>query len=378
MEEGTSHPTASPTPIDGMQGGEATKSISKEGDPPQEIINTAEPGDVIEVEDGVYEFSDRLETEVGGNADAPIEIRPVEGASPVFEWTGTNPINDNSGWQIRRPYWIVRGLELRGSTWQTIQIDGSGHDIVFEGLDVHDGNTWGVMNKGGDNVVYRNCDSYNHFDPQNDGENSDGFGMTGPAENGVIEGCRSWNNGDDGFDVWISRNHEIRHCWAVNNGRGDSGNGNGFKLGGGPAQGGGHRVKRCVAFGNRRRGFNWNTAKRTIELVHCTAYDNGDNYHFVEGDHLLLNNISYKGTDNIGEDIRSSSNTWDTGITNPKFASTNPEDKNFLLLSGSSPAVDAGSPTEGVSVSDGEPDLGAFEHGQERWGPLPPSGQGGD
>jgi len=376
----TNSPTASPTPIDGMQGGEATKVISQDGEPPREIINSAEPGDIIEVEDGVYQFSTRLSTEVGGEEDAPIEIRPAEGASPVFEWTGEVPTSDDSGWQIRRPYWIVRGLEIRGSTWKSINVGGIGHDIVFENLDVHDGNVWGIMNNGGDNVVFRNCDSYNHYDPQNEGQNSDGINMTGPAENGLIEGCRVWNNGDDGYDMWVSENHTIRYCWAANNGQGETGNGNGFKLGSTPSGGGGHRVYRCVAFNNYGGGANpgsgfwWNGEEdNEIEIFHCTAWDNPINFAFKDIQHVVKNNLSYKGDVNITSVVEEENNSWNMGIEDTEFASMDSDSEEFLRLSESSPAVDAGTSVEGLSVPDGKPDLGAFEHGGEGWEPMSPT-----
>jgi hypothetical protein len=73
----------------------------------------------------------------------------------------------------------------------------------------------------------------------------------------VFTGCRSWNNSDDGWDLFAANDVvTITNCWAFGNGYGSNGDGNGFKLGGasdGSADEGGavHVVTGCAAVGNK-------------------------------------------------------------------------------------------------------------------------------
>jgi len=216
----------------------------------------------------------------------PLVIRAADGETPHIRFDTTG---DDSGVQFREPYVLFKGFEVSESSWKGVNTDGNAHDVVFEDLDVHDCYIWGVMNNGQDNVVYRNCDSHHHLGNVN---NADGFNMTGPAENGLIEGCRAWACGDDGFDTWVSENHTIRNCVAWDCGREGGGTGDGFKLGG-DGSGGGNLVYNCVAFDNMRRGFDWNTTNNPNEVYNCTAFNNPLNYRFRDVEHQLRNNISY-------------------------------------------------------------------------------------
>lgn len=337
-------------------------------------MNNAEPGNELVVEDGVYQFSSGLRPSAGGEDGNRILMRPAEGASPVIEFTGTEFGDDDSGIQIRGPYWTVRGFEVRGSTWKGMNVDGAGHDITFENLNVHDCNLWGIMNNGGDNVVFRNCVSHDNYDPQNEGQNSDGFNMTGPTSGNLIEYCSAWNNGDDGFDMWVTEDETIRYCWAWNNGRGEAGNGNGFKLGSQITYkgygGGGHLVHDCVAYNNRQSGFWWNGEEdNPIEVYNCTAWNNSieerthpdaANFAFKDGEHVLKNNLSANGRVVTTDIVTEEANSWNLGISDVEFKSINPHTECFLQPAANSEAIDAGVDI-GHKYTGKAPDLGAFE-----------------
>ena len=54
---------------------------------------------------------------------------------------------------------------------------------------------------GVDNITFKNCDTYNCYDPFNAGGNGDGFQV-----NNIVVGdsnfySRAWKCSDDGFDI---------------------------------------------------------------------------------------------------------------------------------------------------------------------------------
>ena len=316
-------------------------------------VENAGPGSEIVVADGTYNFDGEWNITSSGESGNPLLIRAADSARPHIQFAaGKENSTSDSGIKVDGAYVTVRGFEISDSGYKGIyssQADG----CTFENLDVHDNRLWGVMNNGADDVTFRNCDSHhNNGDP----ENSDGFNMTGPATNGLIEGCRSWANGDDGFDMWVSQGHTIRHSMAWDNGRGSTGDGNGFKLGGGPGDGGGHTVHHCVAFNNRNRGFDSNNAGNPLEIYNCTAGGNGSNYRIgTTGDwassYTIFNCIDFDGPMSVRQTVDAQNNTWNLGISDPQFLSTDPSSSDFLRLSSDSPCIGAG-------VNGG--DLGAF------------------
>jgi len=340
------------------------------------------PGSVIVARGGTYEMSGRWNINTGGDETDQLVIRAANGERPHIQFAAgqDNPTND-SGIKVNVPYVTVRGFEISDSGFKGIFAGSDGHDVVFEDLDVHHCNVWGIMNNGNDDVVFRNCDSHDNFDPQNNGQNSDGINMTGPANNGLIEGCRAWNNGDDGYDLWVSENHTVRYCWAWNNGFGGTGNGNGFKLGSSrTGAGGGHLVHNCVSYGNQvdndsnspGSGFWWNGEDdNPIEVYNCTAWDNGIDFAFDDTDHTLKNNVSYGGGVDIGGEVVEDANSWNLSASDPGFRSLDPDADGFLRLSEASPYRGAGVavPIEGLNDP---PDLGAFQYdGTLRAEPAP-------
>lgn len=329
-----------------------------------ELINAvgnAGAGDEIVANGGTYNMSSQWTIRSSGEANNPLIIRAANGESPQIKFASGGSGDSDSGIQFRSPYVRFSGFEVTGSGWKGVNTSGNAHDVVLENLNVHNGNLWGIMNNGCDNVVFRNCDSHDNFDEQNDGEHSDGFNMTGPANNGLIEGCRAWNNGDDGYDFWVSQGHTVRYCWAWNNGRGSNGDGNGFKLGGGPNDGGYHLVHHCVSYNNGNRGFDWNTTDNPLEVYNCTSVGNSINYRFNEGgDYTLRNNISKDGDVQIASGVDDQNNSWNLGIT-PAFASTDSTSSDFMALADGDEAIGAGVDV-GLDYSGDAPDLGALEH----------------
>lgn len=324
--------------------------------------DAAGPGDDVVIHDGLYRFDSKLVLSKSGEDGSPITMRADDGASPTFEWTGTDGGDRDSGLKFSNcSHWVLDGIEVKGSTWKGVNCNSGCQDLVWRNLDVHGNRSWGIMVNGGDRITIRNCDSHDNFDERNGGENSDGFNYTGPATDGLIENCRSWNNGDDGYDFWVSEGHTVRNCWAWSNGRGSNGDGNGFKLGGGPNRGGGHLVHHCVAYDNEYRGFDWNTTDNPLEVYNCTAVNNELNFRFTEsGPYTLRNNVSVGGSLAIDGGVDDAYNSWNLGIDDPGFRSTDPDSDDFLRLADGSPAIGAGTDV-GLPYSGSAPDLGAFQ-----------------
>jgi hypothetical protein len=117
-------------------------------------------------------------------------------------------------------------------------------------------------------------------------ENADGFAAKLTCgEGNVFDGCMSYNNSDDGWDLFAKSATgpigvvTIKNCIAFRNGYTEDGrgygdcDGNGFKLGG-SGVGTAHIVENCLAFENLHCGFTDNNNPKLGSLTNCTAYNN--------------------------------------------------------------------------------------------------------
>jgi hypothetical protein len=220
-----------------------------------------------------------------------------------------------------------------------------------------------------------------------DNGDSDGFYVGGSNSAGHSGGhtyirCEAYRNADDGFDFYDNdpdRPSVMIDCLAHHNGRdgeGATGDGNGFKVGGGWGTGA-NILKRCIAWENTARGFDTNGASVTCEFYHCTSWNNGTyGFHFTgstDPDHYARNCASFNnGNQEVGSsyNVNSASNTWDVGIENPSFVSTDPDSDNFVKPTSDSPLVDAGTDV-GMDYSGDAPDIGAVPAGDVTSEPEP-------
>lgn len=179
---------------------------------------------------------------------------------------------------------------------------------------------------GGANTSFINCDSHDCDDPftgppTGAHNNSDGFGrwnIANTATNTLYKGCRSWNNGDDGFDVYDSNGTvTFDTCWSFRNGKSAGGatlgDGNGFKLGGTNSKAGLTRfIRFCIASGNTRNGYDQNAGFFTAQFYNNSAYACGNNdWKFGYNPpiaHQFRNNLSYKCT--ITDGFTTDANAW--------------------------------------------------------------------
>ncbi len=351
-------------------------------------ISAAKEAETIYLRGGVYASSVKIKISRSGTVNNYYKLLAYPGEKPVLDFIGSN----SDGISLGGNYWQIKGLEIKNAGHNGLNISGSFN--IIENCSIHDNKNTGMQIGSGSGTTYPshnlilNCDSYFNFDPPVGG-NADGFGAKWNIGSGnVYKGCRSFNNSDDGWDLWMADSSvEIDSCFAFRNGvdiwhTGQvDGNGNGFKLGGNyvPTH---HIVKNCVSFdnaGNGGRGFdeNNNTAGQTV--YNCTAYRNkGDNFHFnntvVQGSHDIKNCISYKGIVSIKSGTQER-NSWqgfnisdsdflsvDTSLAVvPRDSNGNLQDNNFFRLAAGSSLIDAGVDV-GIIFNGSAPDLGAFEY----------------
>jgi hypothetical protein len=216
----------------------------------------------------------------------------------VFDFAG-QPRGSSAarGLQISGDYWHIRGIDVINAGDNCIHISGPHntlehvvtHGCSDTGVQITaNGSEAGDATRAAHNTIL-NCDSYENYDGQNQGENADGFAAKlyiGPGN--VFRGCRAWNNSDDGWDLFASDDVVvIENSWAIANGKigptqsNTNGDGNGFKLGGaaqaGDANQGGavHLVKDSISISNRACGFVRNNNTKVPQLTSCGGQGDG-------------------------------------------------------------------------------------------------------
>jgi len=252
----------------------------------------AKPGITIWIMPGTYPTTNTISFANSGTATNMINVFAAPGARPVLDYTAQKamPANDNlRGINLTGDYWHVRGFEVKNANDNGIAISGS-HNLVEDMITDFCGDT-GIqitvpsaqasdLTRGANNTIL-NCDSHDNYDAATGGENADGIDAKldiGPGN--VFRGCRSWNNSDDGYDLFgVTQVVTIDNCWAMLNGhisdgtKGPAADGNGFKLGGNhvPAV---HVVTNSFSMTNDTCGFTLNNNTAQPKLTGCGANGN--------------------------------------------------------------------------------------------------------
>jgi hypothetical protein len=330
----------------------------------------------------------------------------------VIDFSGMSDADTNRGFLLKtnESYWHFKGLEIYRAGDNGMKVEGSCNIIEF--CSFHHNHDTGLQMGLGDgdendgtvvasNLVL-NCDSYLNYDPRHSGGNADGFACKlSPGQSNVFKGCRSWENSDDGWDLFKS-NYQIilEDCWTFHNGdpasfaAGSAGNAEGFKLGGDSSFGAPNIARRCIAFNNRYggssagRAFHQNDNTRGITLLNCLSFSNNYNYSLnndISESHVMKNNVGFDG---ITKNVASNSmtiqvnNSWnlpavtanaadyldltETSAKGPRQADGSLPSNEFGRLVAGSDLIDKGVPV-GLPFSGAAPDLGAFEFAS---GPL--------
>ncbi len=341
-----------------------------------------------------------------GTAGNRYNVLAYPGETPVLDGrnlTGTS--FDRIGILLAHSdYWYLKGLEITrcdqlstGNRYggQGLLIYGGKNNTIENCVAHHNGGP-GMGSRGDVNETnFINCDSYSNWDEFSDlpGDNADGYDIGFANNNAIIRmtGCRAWNNGDDGFDMYqypgYSGIYYLTNCWAWHQGYwpdGISGGGNGcgFKYGDDPQTYDGVTRRftyNCVAFNNRTRGFSQELADVRKEFYNCISYHNkqrGWSFYGLDIPDILRNNVAFgDGVDQLGTIRISDHNSWSGGITvseadfvsvdgtqlaGPRQSDGSLPEITFLHLAPGSDLIDAGIDI-GLPYLGSAPDLGAFE-----------------
>ncbi|KAF5519302.1 Pectate lyase L [Colletotrichum aenigma] len=352
-------PTGNPTP-DG--------SSAKPFGDIQGAINITQPGDVVILRGGTYDVLKNINITVNGTAQAPITLRAATDEIVIIDGEGLPntpaPVDAKIPGKERgvlhvefAQYWNFQRLTFAHGPYGVYVKDSS--NLRFNQIVTRDNYESGFHMQGAlSNNVISYLDSYGNRDPRNNGENADGIAIKeGKGEGNIIVGSRFWDNSDDGVDFWTASPgatattagqvdlslHDFLYSRAdhfVQDLPDFTGNGNGFKLGGGSAGDilpAGRDVVNCIAFGNKANGFTDNSQTGKFLFEENTSVWNGAvGFRSVNATGVLERNIAavnrpgpptnvtYGGQVTLRGAQISRDNSWDNSaplLTNASFKS---------------------------------------------------------
>lgn len=346
--------------------------------------SVAAPGNLIYLRGGVYAESVKLTK--SGTSASPIRWQGFPGETAIIEGPGRTT-SLNTTLTINGSWLSLRDLTVRKSPRAGILIFGD--EVHLSRILSHGHGRVGInfyQAKGGsltDSVIFDNYDKYDSDGTLSHGQDADGYAASG-STGVVVKRVISFNNADDGFDLWEASDCSIEDSYSFGNGVnrwGDSafeGNGNGFKMGGPGSKN--NLGQRNVAFDNVMRGFDNNGAVSS-NFFNNTSIKNKVGFQSGSSTNTWINNV---GLDNVNERASnwsgvSENNTWDLSIsvkathfvsvTRPAPTGSEGLDailalfykSDFALPAAGSPLVDAGKKITGVSYNGAAPDLGGRE-----------------
>jgi len=275
-----------------------TGSGKSESDPTDVLtaIKNVPAGGIIYLLGGTYKYTDTIliDQNNSGSAGKYKTISSYNGANVVFDFTGQDVSGSARGFVLDGSYWHFYGFEVTQAGDNGMLL--SGNNNVIENMVFNDNEDTGLqisryrtdaaaIADWPTNNLVKNCTSKNNCDEATM-ENADGFAAKLTCgEGNVFDGCISYNNSDDGWDLYAKEATgpigvvTLKNCIAFRNGFTEDGrgygdcDGNGFKLGGGGI-GTRHVVENCLAFENLNCGFTDNNNPQFGDMKNCTAYNN--------------------------------------------------------------------------------------------------------
>lgn len=360
---------------------------------------------------GTYSFSSSQSFSKSGTAGKLIHYVAYKSETPIFDFRTQAYNSSNRGLNLSGNYMHVKGIIVQGAGDNGFYVSGSNNfiEMCTARWNCDSGFQFKV---GSDNYVL-NCDSYENFDYETSGSiggNADGFADKQYTNTGTntYKGCRSWRNSDDGWDSYEKIGNTVYDsCWCysmapasydmtnhiryttdktyidgfTNHIITNSGNGNGFKMGGNYTANNA-TAHHCIAVGNLVKGFDQNNNNGTMTIYNCTAYNNNPNYGYSNSTYgtLIIKNcasLSSKSSNSFAcKSVTQAYNTWNSGFScsatdfvsvdytqmlNARQADGSLPEMTFLHLTEKSNLLNKGTDL-GFAYSGSAPDLGAFEY----------------
>ncbi|MEV4173108.1 right-handed parallel beta-helix repeat-containing protein [Nonomuraea sp. NPDC049709] len=300
----------------------------------QRAVDLAQPGHTIVIRGGTYAPSTNIQLVKSGTASRPITMTAHEGERVIIDGENmpytpgavgsTIPRPERGAIHIEGEHWRLVGLEIVNGPYGIFGLDTS--DNVFDLLTVRDNYESGLHLQGASsNNQIIDLDAYGNRDPRKNGESADGVAIKeGSGSGNVIRGARLWHNSDDGLDFWMFLSPvtvESSVAWGNGFNRwnlpGYTGDGNGFKLGGGdPDPPADHVIRNSIAFDNAVGGFIDNGNPGRLAADRNTAWRNGGTgFDFADSDSTLTKNLSVANQTQVslGSSSSGSGNSWDLG-----------------------------------------------------------------
>ncbi len=230
----------------------------------------------------------KVERGIDGTPSKPIKMAAPNGRA-IFDFGGKC-----AGFIFAGDYWYISGIDCTKSANAQKGIQVSGSHMTLEDIRTYENGNTGIQvsryltTDGFDEWpsydLILNCTSYSNADLGY--EDADGFAAKLTCGEGIVfDGCISYNNADDGWDLFAKVESgpigkvTIRNSVAFANGYGvdgtNEGNGNGFKMGGSSIQGA-HRLINSVAWGNKAKGIDSNSGP-DIQVYNSMSFNNGSN-----------------------------------------------------------------------------------------------------
>lgn len=381
----------------------------------EKAFNSLNPGDTCYIRGGTYYYDDVQyhNTVHDGTASAHIYYINYPGEKPIFDFR--NNVASREGSEVRGIYlYNAQYIEFEGiaikHVWQ--RLDNvivvafgalSSNYIKITNCSVNDISGKGFRFHNTDSLLMYNCDASQCRDTLRSDtfSGNGGTGISLTSDNATtnnyayFKGCRAWNCSDQGFSATNEGPMVWDSCWSFRNGyafpESPYGLGQGWKFGFEDTQYASRTIINCVAAYNNVAGFNTNGVSGgcALEWYNNTSYHNSQGfiiYNTTSSDELeltrvLKNNISYANTYaaitvTTGGLYTHSNNSWDipltlqasdfvsldsTGLTGARQADGSLPVLNFLKLSSTSAAIDAGTDV-GLDYNNAAPDLGFYEY----------------
>ena len=266
-------------------------------------INSISAGYTIWMEEGTYKAYELYGAPIviaesnSGAEGAYKTISSINGGTVTIGFSGMAELGSNRGIVLDGSYWHFYDIDICNAGDNGMLLSGDNNIIELcqfyanhdSGLQISRYNTSAdTIDLWPSNNLILNCTAFDNKDEATC-ENADGFAAKLTCgEGNVFDGCISYCNSDDGWDLYAKPATgstgvvTIKNSVAFGNGKLTNGEGsangdmNGFKLGGSNKQcPTPHVVTNCIAFNNGATGFTDNGNGGAVTLTNCTSVNNG-------------------------------------------------------------------------------------------------------